>query len=412
VRYHKTQTVNMTSISSERRDYVLLLAVAGLWGSSTSQLNLFGVVLREAGQDDHAIALIYSTTTVAILASTLVSGWLTAKISAKYTLLCGALVALVGLISLPATVASVPLAMLSNLFRGVGFGLFLPAGASYARAQADDTNRVYYVGMFTAMLVAPTLFGPALGEWSLRHYGQSGFFTIVAVPLAIGLLVIPFLARDHAQASKAAGYLRLLRDRRNWLPNLAVMQSGLGYGAAVSFLPLLLVEHTIPAAFFFSPYAIVLLVNRFAGLRYLQRRVSLPGLAAIGLAAYAAAFALLAVVQNGVAAIVAGCSVALGYSIIHPTTTEWFSRRYPKTESARPVALINTSYHTGSILAVQTIGWLLPVFGWAFVLGILSTITTCVLLVICAQITNEQRARESDAGQSREFAERRGHVRG
>jgi MFS family permease len=136
---------------------------------------------------------------------------------------------------------------------------------------------------------------------------------------------------------------------------------------------------------FFTPYAIVLLGNRFIGLRYLQAFFSVQFLAAIGLTAYAASFMLLAALPTSpIAAALAGCFIALGYAIIHPTTTEWSSRQYPPAERARPVALINTSYHCGAIIAVQSTGFLLPLLGWRSILLSIGVMILAVLAIVLA----------------------------
>src|SRR5207248_1301234 len=146
-----------------------------------------------------------------------------------------------------------------------------------------------------------------------------------------------------------------------WLPNAAAMQSGIGYGFAASFLPLMLVEYGVPVAAFFSPFAVILLATRFFGLKYLQR-LAVPALVALGLAAYASGFGVLAASLSISGAVAAGALLALGYAVIHPTCVEWSSRPYPPAERARPVALINTTFNCGSILAIQATGSILPIF--------------------------------------------------
>lgn len=47
----------------------------------------------------------------------------------------------------------------------------------------------------------------------------------------------------------------------------------------------------------------------------------------------------------------------------------------------RPVALTNTSFHLGSILAVELTGIALPVLGWLGVLATLGSIVAAVFLV-------------------------------
>jgi MFS family permease len=216
--------------------------------------------------------------------------------------------------------------------------------------------------MFTAMFLIPTFYGPAVGQWSLHVLGELGFFGLAAVPMVIALVLTRSLYQTEAVVSNASGYLILLRDRRLWLPNLATAMSGLAYAFAFSFLPLLLAERSVAVAAFFTPFAVVLLLVRFVGLKYLQR-LSPAALVASGLLAYASGlFGFIAPVWFIPS--LGGVLFAFGYGVILPTCITWSTSHFTQAERARPVALINTSFNLGSILAVQATGALIPVIGW------------------------------------------------
>jgi MFS family permease len=286
-------------------------------------------------------------------------------------------------------------AALAKGLQGFGFGVALTAGILYAKTKSPDDQQILAVARFTAMFMVPTFFGPALGEWLLDHYGRPFYFAGAALPMALAAALIGFgLPRElHTPAAPdRSGYLRLARDRGLWLPNMAVAISGMGYGFAVSFLPLMLAEQAIPVAVFFSPFAVVLLTTRFVGLHRLQR-LPVAVLTAIGLGAYAASLVLLAgaAMLGSAAVFAAGCGIALGYAVMHPATTEWSSRRYPAELRALPVALINTSFHLGSIRAVQLTGWALPALGWRGVLSGLAAISSLALVWTGVDTINARR---------------------
>ena len=369
--------------SCDRRAYGLLLVAAWCWGSATSQLTLFAVVLRSHGFADPLIAAILSTATVAVAVAALVSGPLVSRVGAVGTLLIGGLLASAAIAALPFAVVAAPLVALAMLGRGFGFGLFTPAGQLFAKAHARDDDQVRAVGMFTAMFLLPTCFGPALGEWALRRLGEHGFFLLALLPIVLGVLVVTQLPRHQETPAPpdTAGYLRLLRDRRLWLANVTVMQSGLAYAFASSFLPLLLIEAGTPVAAFFTPFAVVLLTTRFLGLTVLQR-LAPPHLAALGLTASATGLAILAGVATPLWAGLAGGLMGLGYAVLHPTCVEWSARLYPPAARARPVALINASFTVGSLLAVQVTGVALGSLGWTGILRLLAVLVLMVLAVV------------------------------
>jgi MFS family permease len=372
---------------SFNRDYVLLLAAAFLWGSATTQLALFAVVLARHGMSPSAIAVVLSASTVALVPATLLSGAVASRYGAVRTMMLGGLVSVIAIIALPFTVTSVPAAALAMGGRGIGLAFFTPSGQLFAQAQAGEGDRTRAVGMFTAMFLIPSFFGPALAEWTLGHWGEGGFFLLPILPVAAALVLVCRLPQTSTPAPpNTSGYLALVRDRRLWLPNLATMQSGLAYSFAFAFLPLLLIEDGIKVALFFTPFAAALLLVRFVGLKYLQR---LPPavLVAFGLFAYASGLYNLTALGTSTAfASLCGLLFAFGYGVIMPSCITWSTSHYRQAERARPVALINTCFNVGSITAVQITGAALNVIGWSGVLVILGTIITGMFLIVVGHV--------------------------
>jgi predicted MFS family arabinose efflux permease len=373
-------------MARDQRDYASLLAAALWWGTGTSQLILLAAVLERHGMTAPVIATVLSCSSLAMVAALLVSGPLVSRWGAVRSLVLGCGIGLAATIALAFAVDwAVPAAAL-QVARGFAAGLLLPSGQLVAKSLARDDDQIRAVGMFTAMLLIPTFFGPTLGQWGLLHLGERGFFVMATVPLAIGMLFTLLLSRDRDTPAPpdAAGYLALLRDRRCWLPNLASMQSGLAYAFASTFLPLFLLSQQVAVAAFYAPFAGALFATRFLALKHLQR-LAAPRVTMLGLLVYAIGFYALLVPGDHIwAAACAGCLFGLGYGVIVPVTIDWSSRPYPAAARARPVALINTSFNLGSIVALQTTGAVLPMLGWAGVLVSLGTMIALVFLLIAA----------------------------
>ena len=369
------------------RSFRLLLASAFLWGSATSQLTLLAIVLRDHGMSPSAIAAVVSASTIALIPATLLSGILASRYGAVRTMALGAVTSLISIAVLPFAMNSVMTTAMATAGRGIGAACFTPSGQLFAQVQASENDRSRAVGMFTAMFLIPTFYGPALAEWSLRQWGEAGFFALPVVPIFIAAVLIWRLPRTETPAPPdVAGYFALARDRRLWLPNLTTAMSGLSYAFAFSFLPLLFTERGITVALFFTPFAVTLLMVRFVGLKYLQR---LPAalVVALGLFAYAGGlYDLTAVGTAGIVAPLSGLLFAFGYGVMLPTCVAWSTAHYPQAERARPVALVNTSFNLGSIVAVQLTGIALPVLGWLGVLVILGTIVAAVFLVVVGTV--------------------------
>lgn len=366
----------MSNISRARRDYTLLLTAALAWGSTISQLAMLSVVLRNHGMTPSQIAFVLSAMFVTMAPATLLSGTLTTRFGPVRTMMWATALSGATLVVFPFALDSVPMTTLLAIGRGLAAGLFIPSGQAFAQAQAAEGDSSRMIGMFTAMLLIPSFYSPALGQWALRALGEPAFFGLAALPMIGTVAILCLLHPTAAAPPRASGYLTLLRDRRLWLPNLATMQSGIAYAFAYSFLPLLLSERGRVVALFFTPFSVVLLLVRFAGLKYLQR-LPPPAVIGLGLLAYAAGLCIL-IAPAALAVLVAAVLFAVGYGVMLPTCVAWATSYYPRTERARPVALVNTSFNVGSIAAVQAAGALLPAIGWT---GVLLVLAIPVLLV-------------------------------
>ena len=276
---------NTTSLTPHAR----LLAASFSRGTSASQLTALVVAWRTSGVDPRAIALILSSSMAAVLVSSVVAGWLMSRMAIGRVLTFGACAALCCIVALP----------FASPWLGSGQGVpgrwfrRVPASRSTVRQGAEDANgQASHAGMVTAALLAPMAFGPTLGAWTLGA-GRFPFLASTALPMMAALLLVRRLNfTAQAQSSAAAGYAALLHDRRLWLPCASTVQSGLGYGFAVTFLPLMLANWAVPVAAFFGPFTVVLLVTRSYGLHRL-RGLAVPTQVVLGLSACALSFGLL-----------------------------------------------------------------------------------------------------------------------
>jgi MFS family permease len=361
-------------------NFRILLAAAFLWGCGSTQLILLAVLLKAHGMSGPEIAAIASMLTVSQIVSTVVCGTLATRYGVVRTLQLGAVIAFIGVVILSVTYDSMIGSALGNFIRGFGFGMVLPAGQMFTQNEVAESDRSRAVAIFSAMSLIPAFFGPSIGQFTLTRLGDAGFFAVAILPMLVALatvMLLPRLRETSAQPD-ASGYLKLLRDRQLWLPNFATMQGGLAYAFAWTFLPLLLIEFT-PVAAFFTPFAVSVIATRFIGMKRLQ--LLLPAhVVALGLTAYLVGLTAL-LSPTMIAAIAAGLLFGFGYGVTSPSCIEWSTRLYPNNR--RPVALINTSFHIGSIIALQLTGLLL-VFGGMTVIIVLAVLVGCVLALLLA----------------------------
>jgi MFS family permease len=347
------------------RDYRLLLASGLAWGASSSQVTILAAVFKAHGLRLGLIGWIFTVYSIGLIAAAVLSGPMMARFGAKWTMLAGYGVSLVSLLAMPLCgFTAAPLLALS-LLRGLGGGLINPAGTLLARAAALELERVRAMALYSLTLLLPTFAGPSLGAWSLMHYGDIGFFGLSALPALIAMLLNLALAPSPSAPPNSAGYLALLRDRRIWLPCLAMAVSGIGYGFASGFLVLVVGF----VAWFWMPFAVILVLIRWRGLKRLQQLA--PWLVIMtGLLAYIAGF--LGLIAG--AALIAGFAFAYGYGVVGPTA------------NARPIALVALSYQLGTMITAQLVGAVVPIAGWPGLLLMLASLAAAVILIIGRQI--------------------------
>ena len=282
-----------------------------------------------------------------------------------------------------------------GIARGIASGLFVPAGQMFSQMQARPEDRSRAVSTFSAMSLIPGFFAQAFAEYVISR-GEGYFFFSSCIPIVAAVLIIMLLPHDQETQAQpnTAGYLHLLHDRRLWVPNFASMQSGLCFAFAWTFLVLML-SGTTPVAAFFTPFSIVNLATRFVGLKYLQRLP--PQLdVSFGLFAYLIGVVILAVSSKTIAVVLAGCLFGFGNGITMISCVEWSTRLYDTTNK-RPVALVNTSFLTGSIIAQQLTGAFLLMIGWSGVLSLFAAIILVVLALVCVQASSSVRTIASPA---------------
>jgi MFS family permease len=366
--------------------YRILLLTGLFWGTASSQLTLLAVVFRQHGFSDALIGWTFTAQLAGLVASSLWSGWLITRIGATLVMLAGLATGLMSMVLLPVSGITPGPTLLLSLIRGVSGGLLLTAGLTLAQSAAAEDDRVRALGLFNACFLLPALYGPALGEWTLRAWGDAGFFLVACIPAAIGLLLMLRYPPSDRAAPSTVGYLALLRDRHIWLPSVAMAAAGLGYIFAYSFLALLLTDALqTPVAWFFVPFAAGMFGTRFFGLRHLQR---LPAwlLTGLGLLSYGVGFGCLAAAPAHAIVVpaVAGALFGFAYGVTGPAATAWACAPYPAGEAsrARPIALTGASFQLGAVISVQVAGALLPMIGWSGVLTVLGALAATVFLVV------------------------------
>lgn len=354
-------------------------------------------VLATVGFNEAQIGVVLSSGAIPVVVFTLLAGRILGRFGPRRVACAGIAMILLGYTSLQLTVeaASFPFTLLAVAVMIGGVGLFMPAGFLLVRALVQPKKLVQYVGIYSAMLQVPALFGPLIAEITFARNGLAGFFYLTAVPCLLGLVLMCVL-RSPRPALPAAGdspaeetYMALLRRRNLALPYLGGITSGALFGVTQAFVALLLGASHIGVHYFFTPFAAAYLITRFFLLQFVEgyNKALLVG-AGILMMVFGVAVLWLAG-GNGIAVVVAASIFGTGYSVTYPVAIVWTSEMFPAERRPKPVALFNAVFTFGVYASPLFAGALLKYAGPTTFYAV---VVAAALLAITPLLVLRQRA--------------------
>lgn len=382
--------------SASRTRYAAVTAATFLLFTTGACLSYLSKVLATVGFDPGQTGLMVASGSIPVVLCSLLAGKLLVKFSARTVVALGIAMVAGGYASLAWTARSGSLAgpCLSLALMIGGMGLYMPGAFLLVRSCIVPERLMQFVGIYGAMQLLPSVFGPMWAQQMFLAHGLQNYFLITALPAVAGLLVL-FAGREEPAAPQAGSvpaagtgagesYAQLLLRGKVALPCLGGFVAGSVFGAVNIFVALLLLASGTPIHFFFVPFVSAYLLTRFVLLAMLERRNRAVTVGSgIGLMAAGVAVLWLGGVSPPVAAFAAvlfGC----GFSMNYPVASVWISEMFPAAERAKPVALFNSLYTFGMYASPLATGLLLDAGGpkafYAFVVAVgLASTATLVL---------------------------------
>ena len=369
-----------------RSDYLIHCAATFLTFLTGSQVALLAVVLERNGIGRAEIPIVLSANGVTTVGTLAIAGYVVARLGALTSLRAATTLMCIAYLSLELTVGNFWAAIASRLLQGIGFGLFMPAAMTYARATLAARSSAYLFGIYAAMVTLPNLVGPTLAELYLRHIGIFAFFVFGAMP---GALAVPMAALLHPPEHTTGdapqpGFASVLFDKANALPLLAIFVVGVMYGFVGAYMAPFLMSEGIAVGYFFAAFTISFFVARFWLLR-LAEGMPRSLLIAAGLALMAIGYLGVANVATNAAVVAAGVSVGLGYSVAYPNLSLWILDRYEAPQRGMPASVFNAAYFSGFYLSPLVVGWSLAARGYSPSLDGLAALGFAVAAVLAAR---------------------------
>lgn len=329
-----------------QREFFAMCAAGFLFSVTHNYSALLAIVFERSGHSLANTGLLLSLFAPPAIAAAFFSSAIVARLGALSAARWAIALTVVGLCSLALTRESFALATLSRVVQAVGVGLFLPAAMVYVQSRITRARFVYLVTVFSAGIPLAAAIAPPLGEWTLRHWGETALFAQAAIPGVIGI-VLTMGFRTVPPSGSAAGLALTGAFRGSFiLPYLAVTIGGALYGFSVSYLAVDLQARMIALAAFFVPSSVAMVAVRFIAMRWLSA-MRPPRLVTASLAIYALSFALMAIAQDAFVMGLAGVAFGIGNAIMYPVVSAWLGEGLAPHERAGPQAIGTAMFYMG-----------------------------------------------------------------
>jgi MFS family permease len=329
-----------------RREFFAMCAAGFLFSVTHNYSALLAIVFERSGHSLPSIGLLLSLFAPPAIAAAFFSSAIVARLGALSAARWAIVLTVAGLCSLALTRENFVLATISRVVQAAGVGLFLPAAMVYVQSRITRARFVYLVTVFSAGIPLAAAIAPPLGEWTLRHWGETAMFAQAAIPGVLGVLLTLGL-RSDAASGKASGLALTGAFRSSFLlPYLAVTTGGALYGFSVSYLAVDLQARAIALAAFFVPSSVGMVAVRFIAMRWLAA-MRPPRLVMASLMIYALSFVLIAIADNAYVMGLAGIAFGVGNAIMFPVVSAWLGEGLAPQERAGPQAIGTATFYLG-----------------------------------------------------------------
>ena len=248
-----------------------ILAIVLLWNCAYKGGRVANTLyLLDLGADSLHTGLMLATYSVFPLLLAVFTGKIADRYGARIPVMVGTSVSLAGLL-LPWLWPSVPVLFVSAAVCGFGFILAQVSIQSLVGSLGTGASRTHNLNMYALLVSTSDFLGPILAGFSIDHYGNERTFLHLAVPSALAVVAVAFLARrlphnaggaEGRDDQRMADLLRIPDLRRMFITSALVMG---GLDLFQLYLPIY--AHSIGL----SASAIGLILGSFAAAGFVTR---------------------------------------------------------------------------------------------------------------------------------------------
>ncbi len=356
-----------------QREFWIIALASLLFSITATHSTLVAVAFGRLGYSLEQIGVVLSIIAFPVVASTfcsgLIIGWFGALGAMRISMLLGVL----GVGSMALTSDAFVPSLVSRLLWGAGVGFFLPPTMVYVQSRLTPRRFVYLVSAFSATVPLGLAFAPAIGEFTLNHFGLRTMFISGAIPALIAF-ALTFGLRP-LEKPKAGGGLGVAAAARRWhlFPVLALFIGGAHYGYTASYLSPALEHAGTALGWFFIPVTFAMIFSRVGAMRKLSAYHP-RYLAGGGLLLTSVALAVAAWSASPGFALAAGLLLGTGNSMMYPVISAWMGRLCAPAQRGGVQAIAATAFYGGIYATPWPETYLVAAFGYSVTQAVLGGI--------------------------------------
>ena len=366
---------------ASRREFWIMALASLLFSITATHSTLVALAFGRLGYSLEQIGVVLSIIAVPVMASTFCSGLIIGRFGALGAMRVSMLLGVIGVGSMALTSDAFWPSLVSRLLWGAGVGFFLPPTMVYIQSRLTQKRFVYLVSAFSATVPLGLAFAPAIGEFTLNHFGVAAMFVTGALPGVIAF-ALTFALRPLEKPATGGG-LGVTAAARRWhlFPVLALFIGGAHYGYAASYLSPALEHAGTALGWFFIPVTFAMVFSRVGAMRtlsqYHPRLLAGGGLlltsVSLGVAAWSASPGY---------ALAAGLLLGTGNSMMYPVISAWMGRLCAPAQRGGVQAIAATAFYGGIYATPWPETYMVASFGYSVTQAVLSAIGVAMAALI------------------------------
>lgn len=343
--------------SFQRREYFLLLAIAGVYFCSSSMLLYVPKYIVSLGGDPGIVGQIISLAIVPFVVFSIFSGQISARYGSRWLIVTGCLISFFSRMTYPCLEQVDWMFYALSFANGTGHVLvFTPLFAAVGRC-IPDQHKAEGIGYFTVAIQLGNTIGTSVGEAVLKQFDYPAFFVVTALMVLFSALASLAL---HDRGEKAVDNVQTGAPFR--LKQITPLIGGLVLilllggilGSTLQFIPVFfdhllesnLIQNAIPASTFLTTALLMTAAIRFAGGRFSDgsRRFQILAVCHAGLLI---TLILIPHIRSSISSIIFATTFGLSYGLLYPSLNGFVLTNTPQSLRGKISGVLTLLFEVG-----------------------------------------------------------------